>query len=342
MKLFSLGESYKSTEEASGAKRRALLVLCAVIVFQTLVYLFFWWMSRFDNSNGFDPPSPIYDISLLILFAFLLYFFNSRVLATALVALAAIELFVTWVLKASVTGNFVPPTMALNFVLIAIYVAVIVFKTYEWQQKSGEKAPRPKWVMLALVITVIVVLVGFFLPAFDFLIHTRYKVSLTEKGNVIEYYEPMDKYSLEFPTTWSYDHPPMEYGNVILARNETPDVSVRVERWQPWSIAPISIFNRDAFLKMAQDEADAYSEEKGATVEVVELIGPTSVNETRAIYRETDGSKTYVYYLYNRSWSRQTSDAAYFFWRLTATVPREALSATAEVETIMNSFKVSL
>jgi hypothetical protein len=60
------------------------------------------------------------------------------------------------------------------------------------------------------------------------------------------------------------------------------------------------------------------------------------------VYTEADGSKRYVYYLYDQGWSRQTSTSAFFFWRMTATVPKTALQQyDAVVQSILSSFRIN-
>ncbi len=339
--LFSFGEPYKSAEEASKAKRSALLALCVVIVIQTAFYLFFWWITKFDNSMTQDMPSPHLDILLLLIFGTLLYLYNSRIIAGAFVALATLELVVTWAMKYSIAGNINPPGMALVLFAVAAQIGMVVFKTHDFIQKNNAAPPRSKWVKWALIGAFVVSLIGFFYPAFDFLNHTRYQISITQNGDMVEYYEPADKYSLTFPSTWTYEHPGMEYGNVDLAHSDNPNVTIQVERWQPWSIAPVALFTKEAFLKMAQDEAAAYSSENDVTIDIVESLEPSNINKARVAYSGADGSKRYVYYVYDKAWSRQTSDAAYFFWRITVDVPKDALQHSAEAEGIAESFKVN-
>ena len=339
--LFSLGEPYKSAEEASKSKQSILLGLCLLAAIQVAGALFFWWISKFDNSISQNLPTPHLDILLLLIFGLFLYLYNSRVVASGLLAFATLELLVIWYLKITTIGSFTtPPGMALILLGVAGQIAMVVFKTHEWIQKGNAKPSRSKWVKRALISTLVFAIGGYFYPAFDFINHTRYQVSVTEKGDLVEYYEPADKYSLEFPNTWDFEHPSMEYGNIDLARKDNKNVSVQVERWQPRNIAPVALFQRGAFLKIAQDEAVAYSEENGAAVETVEMTGSENVNEVRVIYKHADGSKRHVYYIYNKAWGRQTSHAAYFFWRLTADISSDSLRFEKEVEAILNSFKV--
>src|SRR3989338_1672550 len=319
-----LGEPYKSVEEATKAKRAALIGLCAVVAVQAAAVLFFWWINTQSDSLSPLIAWPNFDGVLLFSAAIILYFTNSRIFAGLLLALAALELTVTWVLKATTTESLSPPGMALVLAVVAVQLVIAVFKTHNWQSVNNAKAPRSKWVMGALMVTSILMLTGFLVPPVHFWNHTRNAITLTGNAETLRYYEPLDKYSFEFPKAWKIEHPPLEYGNVILHSDDGKDVSVSVERWSPWSIAPIVLFNKEAFLKMAQDEAEAYSAENQLTVESVEMVGPTNVNEARVEYTGLDGSKTYVYYLYDRAWSRQTSDAAHFFWRITAVVPKGA------------------
>ncbi|MDO8513986.1 MAG: hypothetical protein Q7S50_00390 [bacterium] len=303
--------------------------------------LFFWWISV--SSNALSVPIltwPNFDGLLLLIFAVILYFFNSRIIAVLLLIVAAYGLISTWMMKVSYTGNVTPPAMGLILAVVALQIALVVFKTYDWQ-KNNEKLPRSKWVMWALVAIFILTLAGFLLPPVHFWNHTRNEVTLTEKGTLIEYYEPLDKYTFEFPKDWMYDQPPLQYGNVTLNPRDDSNVTVQIERWQPWSIAPTALFNQDAFLKMASDEAATYGTENNLTVETVEMTGPSSVNEARVVYTELDGPKRYVYYIYDRAWSRQTSDSAYFFWRLTADVPKGSMRYDADVQSILSSFRIN-
>ncbi len=159
---------------------------------------------------------------------------------------------------------------------------------------------------------------------------------------MIEYYDPLDKYSFAFPNTWQFDQPPLSYGSVNVSPSEDPDVTVSIERWQPWSISPVTLFSRDAFLTFARNEAATYITQNKASIDSVELVGPSNINEARVAYTELDGSKRYVYYIYDRGWSRQTSSSAFFFWRITATVPKTASQQyDALVQSILSSFKIN-
>lgn len=336
-----LGKPYTSAEQAGKAKRSALLGLCLILVIQVAVGLFFWWISRLDNSlssSGFTTPQL--DAIIVFIFAVYLYFKNSRIAAGILLALSVYGLVSTWILKYTTLGEISPPAIGLIMVVVAAQLAIAVFKTHAWEQAENPKPVRSKWVMWSLIGTFVLLIAGFFVPPMDFLLHTRYDVSIADKGNVFEYYEPLDQYTIEYPKTWGFEHPAMEYGNVILSPTDASNVTVKVERWQPWSIAPVQLFNKDAFLKMAQDEADAYSTENDLRIDSVELVEPSNVNKARVAYSGADGSKRYVYYIYNKAWSRQTSDAAYFFWRLTAEVPSGTTKYDAEAQAVLSSFVV--
>ena len=120
-------------------------------------------------------------------------------------------------------------------------------------------------------------------------------------------------------------------------------MAVSIERWQPWSIPPGTLFSRDAFLNFARNEAATYSTQNRASIDSVELVGPSNINEARVAYTELDGSKRYVYYIYDRGWSRQTSTSAFFFWRITATVPKAALQQyDGVVQSILSSFRINV
>ena len=159
---------------------------------------------------------------------------------------------------------------------------------------------------------------------------------------MIGYYDPLDRYSFEFPNTWAFEQPLLLYGSVNVNPIESSDVMVSIERWQPWSISPVTLFSRDAFLAFARNEAATYSTQNKASIDSVDLMGPSNINEVRVAYTELDGSKSYVYYIYDREWSRQTSAGAFFFWRITATVPKTALQQyDPVVQSILSSFKIN-
>src|SRR3989338_4401365 len=123
---FSLGEPYKSADEASKAKRNSVLGLCFLIAVQIPLILFFWWMSVNSTPSSL-PVAAAFDELLLLIFATALYFRNSRVIAVLFVAFAAFELVSTMILKISATGSYSPPAMGLFIFAISIQLAAVVF-----------------------------------------------------------------------------------------------------------------------------------------------------------------------------------------------------------------------
>ena len=66
------------------------------------------------------------------------------------------------------------------------------------------------------------------------------------------------------------------------------------------SISPVNLFSRDAFLTFVRNEAATYVTKNKASIDSVELVGPSNINEAGVVYIESDGSKRYVYYIYDR------------------------------------------
>jgi flagellar basal body-associated protein FliL len=339
-----LGKAYGSADEAGKAKKSALLSLCILIGIQSIVGMFLWWVGISGNSVSSPVLAwPNWDGILLLAFAFLLHFFNSRILASFFVLLAVIELCFMWALKANATGDFSPPGMAVLLTIVAAQVFVMVFKSREWEKESGKTTPRSRWIVLALVLSTILTTAAFFVPPFHYLNYTRNDISLTEHADHVEYYDPLDDYAFVFPKTWRFDHLPFQYGDVLLFADEDPLVTVQVERWQPWDISPALLVNSDAFLQMAQDEAYTYAEENDVAVDIVEVLeSPKEVNKARVILKGSGGSRRYIYYLYDKTWTRQSSDSAYFFWRLIAEIPGSSLEHEKEAVEILESFQVGV
>jgi hypothetical protein len=78
-------------------------------------------------------------------------------------------------------------------------------------------------------------------------------------------------------------------------------------------------------------------------IDVVEVLeSPKEINKARVIFKGSDGSKMYIYYLYDKTWTRQSSDSAYFFWRLIAEIPGSSLEHEKEAVEILESFQVGV
>jgi hypothetical protein len=335
----TFGKPYKNVDEAAKARRSALLALCALTAAQAAIGLFLWWVSTQDLA----VPNywPNLDSIALFIIALVVYFLNSRIAAVALLALSALK-FVAWIPAAMSTGNFALPGMKVLFAVVACQVAFTVFKTRSWNKANNVKMPPSTLITLALLLTFILEVAAFLIPPTHFWHYTRFEIKHVSQGDMIEYYDPLDKYSFGLPNTWTFDQPPLSYGSVNVSPSEDPDVTINIERWQPWSISPVTLFSRDAFLTFARNEAATYSTQNKAAIDSVDLVGPSNINEARVVYTEADGSKRYVYYLYDRGWSRQTSTSAFFFWRMTATVPKTALQQyDAVVQSILSSFKIN-
>jgi hypothetical protein len=122
---------------------------------------------------------------------------------------------------------------------------------------------------------------------------------------------------------------------VNVSPSDDPDVTISIELLR-------SPFLADAFLTFARNEAATYSTQNKAAIDSVDLVGRSNINEARVVCTEADGSKRYVYYIYDRGWNRQTSTSAFFFWRMTATVPKTALQQyDAVVQSVLSSFKIN-
>ena len=336
----TFSKPFKTVDEAARARRSALLGLCALTAVQAAIGLFFWWVSTQDLPSTVANAWPNLDSIALFIIAVVIYFSNSRIAAAILLALAALE-FVAWIPIAMSTGDFAPPGMKVLLAVVACQVAFTVFKIRALTSGTDLKLPSSKLIVFALVLTFILELAAYLIPPTHFWHYTRFEIKHVTKGDMIEYYDPLDKYSFEFPNTWQFDQPPLSYGSVNVSPSEDPDVTISIERWQPWSISPATLFSRDAFLTFARNEAATYSTQSKASINSVELVGPSNINEARVAYTELDGSKRYVYYIYDRGWSRQTSSSAFFFWRITATVPKTALQQyDPAVQSILSSFKI--
>ena len=337
----TFGKPYKNVVEAAKARRSALLGLCVLTTVQAAIGLFFWWVGMQDLPSTGPNNWPNLDSIELFVIALFVYFLNSRIAALILLALSVLE-FVAWIPLAMSTGNFAPPGMKVLLAVVACQVAFTVFKTRSWSKNNNIKLPSSKLIVFALVLTFILEMAAFLIPPTHFWHYTRFEIKHVTQGDVIEYYDPLDKYSFEFPNTWQFDQPPLSYGSVNVSPSEDPDVTVGIERWQPWSISPVTLFSRDAFLTFARNEAATYSTQNKASIDSVELVGPSNINEARVAYTELDGSKRYVYYIYDRGWSRQTSTSVFFFWRITATVPKTALQQyDPAVQSILSSFEIN-
>jgi hypothetical protein len=333
--MFSFGEPYKSAEEASKAKRSSLLYLFAIIAVLSAVGLFVWYGSTLNTKAIFSGWPNLDGLILLILGAVLYYRF-SRTGAVIVLVLALLKLLVHW----AATGFGAPPGISVLVAVAAAQVTMTAFKVHEWE-KNNSKLPRPKCAGLALAGASVLALVALVFPPVHLFYHINKHTSLTENGNSIVYQDSGDMYLISFPNTWQKVRPTDDfYGSVAFTPKDNASVRIEVERWEPWSVAAITLTSRDAFLKTIQDESAQYATENNLTVQSVEMIGSDKVNEARAIYAGADGSKQYTYYLYNRMWSRQTSNAIFYFWRLTAFEPKDAQAYDADIQLILNSFKV--
>ena len=74
--------------------------------------------------------------------------------------------------------------------------------------------------------------IAFLIPPTHFWHYTRFEIKHVTKGEMIEYYDPLDKYSFAFPNTRQFDQPPLSYGSVNVSPSDAPDVTISVERWQ--------------------------------------------------------------------------------------------------------------
>ena len=343
--MFSLGEPYKSVDEAFKAKRNTLLGICFVLAVQSPLILFFWWISVTSTASQL-PASPFVGSLFYLIFAVILYVWNWRLAASLLLAYAIFDFVATMAVKISVTGSFAPPAMGLIMLAITAQLAIVVFKTHAFQKAHGTYPARSKWVLAGIIVSVVTLLATEFVPAIHFRNYTG-SSSLDDIGGFMAYKDSLDLYGFDFSKSWGIRSVPMVYGAVEIGPiyPNTPEKSaiVRVERWTPWDVAPIALFKKEAFLKMAQDEATKYSTETKATVEKVELIGPekSNINAARAIYVNTDGSKRYVYYYYDRAWERAKSKSAWFFWRVVADIPKGAPNDEAEFEWMIRTFRIN-
>lgn len=333
---FSLGEPYKSAEEASKAKRSSLLGLFAIIAVLNAVGLFVWYGGTLNDKAIFAGWPNLDGLILLILGAVLYYRF-SRTAAVIVLVLAALKFLAHW----AATGFGAPPGLPILVAVAAAQVTMTAFKVHEWE-KNNPKLPRPKWAGLALAGATLLSLIALVLPPFHLFYHINTYTSVTENGNMFTYYDAADRYSLSYPTTWQKVRPLDDYyGTVAVSPKDNANVRIEVERWTPWSVAAATMTSRDTFLKVIQDESAKYATENGLTVESVEMTGPDNVNEARAAYTAADGSKKYMYYVYDKTWSGRTSKSVYFFWRAIADVPKDAALYDSDVQLILNSLKVN-
>jgi len=332
-----LGKPIETAEQAAKARKKALLGLLIVASFQAALGILFWYLSTTDSPLNTNF-APIDAALLFLILAAFLYFYNSRIAA---LILAAIAIF-NWVSYGLNTGDFLGSGIRIILLIIAIQVAVTVFKIHKWKKKgANEKIPKSKAVIAAMIIASMLILGAIFVPPIHFLHYTRSQISLTEKGNVIEYNDHFDLYSFVFPKTWEFKHPDMEYGAVHLHPMGNENITVKIERWTPWDVPAVALFNQDKFLEFAVNEANKYATETGAKVESVKIVALANINGPRAIYIHTDGYIEYVQYIYNRAWSRKTSDGAFFFWKITAKAPFEDKESRNVIENILSSFSIN-
>ena len=333
------GGRIETIEQAIKAKRLAILGLLGLAVLQVGVGLFLWWASTVGTPIGIEV-TPTNTAIIFFIIAVILYFFNSRIAAGALVVIVVVELG-RWLLRGLSTGDFGGSGLRILLALIAFQVAVTFFKIHKLNKEGMKNFPRSKITITAMIITLVIIIGGVLIPPIHFLWHTETQVVISEKGNVVEYKDLADKYSFNFPTDWRFEHPPLLYGSVHLNPSDNDNVSIKIERWQPFDVAPVALYKKDAFLDFAKNEAEAYKNANNVTIDSVEFVDLVNISSPRVIYVDADGAKKYVFYIYNRGWSRQTSDGDWFFWRITATVPKEFQQYEKNVESITSSFTVN-
>jgi hypothetical protein len=343
---FSL-KPYTTADEAVKGKRTALFWLCGVIIFQAIAGPFlFFWIRTVGLSTGLNsiPIASELDFLLLLTLTTILYFINSRIAAFILLIIAIFGLATVWWAKFTTLGSFSPPVMSLILVAVAIQVALAIFKAHAWQKANNTKLPRPKWVGVVLVITFVTTLTGLLILPVHFFLYTR-SVTLIDLGGGMsyQYRDPLDHYGFDLPGEWTINYVPFEYGTVELSPTTDQRVKVRIERWQPRDVIPAALFSKDSFLDFAHDGATKYSSENGTTIDTVDLIGPenSNINAARAVHFASDGSKKYFYYFDNRAWSRKTSESAWFFWRVTAYIPKDASHEDAEFQSLILTFRIN-
>lgn len=341
---FSL-EPYKTAEEAGRAKKNILLTICGLIALQGPIFLFLWWISIQSIASQL-PVLPTIENIFFLLVVVLLYYFNSRILASLLLAIISFGLVFTWINKVAITGDYAPPYITLLFAIVAVQLTISEFKLHAYRKTNNVPVPISKWVLAAIVGALLSLLIAYVVPIVHYWHYTRYQVQLTDFGSGIQYRDPLDGYGFDFSKTWLSRPVTLEYGSVELFpaySTVQPSALVKIERWTPWDVPAVSLLNRDAFLGMANDEATKYQNENGAVIHEVKLIGPdnSTINAARAVYLNSDGSKRYIYYFYDKEWERQTSKKAWFFWRVIADIPQNSPNDEAEFESFIKTFRIN-
>jgi hypothetical protein len=341
MIFFQFIKTNKSAEEANKSQNYSLIALCIILSINALLLLFFWWISIASTSEPSVTVWPNYDGLIILVAIIILCFYNSRI-ASLLFTLALLELVGGWIIKVTELNDFSPPASALGFTIFSGLLAISVFRVHSFPKNIEAKERRSNAVIGVLAVAIILTSASFIIPPAHFWYHIKSEVILTNQGNLTEYYEPLDRYSFIFPKTWTFKQPFLQYGSVVLSPTDASGVSIQIERWGgPWNIAPISVVNKDAFLKMAQGEANTYASDNKLTVNSVEMTGPKNINEAYAVLSGVDGSQRYIYYIYDTSWSRQTSASDWFLWELTATIPASSISYASDTQSILTSFKIN-
>ena len=103
--MFSLGEPYKSVDQAFKAKRNTLIGICFVLTIQAPLVLLFWWISVHSTASQL-PASPFLGSLFYLIFAGILYVWNWRLAASLLLAYATFDFVATMAFKISATGSF--------------------------------------------------------------------------------------------------------------------------------------------------------------------------------------------------------------------------------------------
>ncbi len=330
--------NFESEEQAIKAKRFVILELLAISFLHFLAGLLFWWIETNGDVQLDLGFSATFSALIFAIFAALLYFYNSRLVACAFLLFAILET-VNWSFDAINTENFNGLEQRLLLMFVATQTVITFFKLHRWRSVGNRKLPKSSVTHMTLVAVLIFIAAGLLLPPMHFIWYTTTKILVTENENILLYQDFFDRYDFSLPNYWNYENVPLKYGAVNL-QAPGDSATIEIERWTPWDVPASSLFHKDKFLSFAQSEAIKYSEESGATVESVEMTQYANLEGPRVVYIESDGTKRYVYYIYNQQWSRETSDSPFFFWRMTAVIPKGFHRYEKDVELIASSFKV--
>jgi len=334
-----LGTPITSVEEAIKVKRNAILWLAGVSIFQALFGIFFWWISTRDSFASDIHYALIFSAFVTLVFGVVEYLWNSRIAAGIIGVLVLIGVL-EWLVGAISSGDYGGNGMRILWLIIAYTIISAVFRIHAWQKRTNTKLPRSKFLSTILAGTFFVILAALLIPPLHYSSYLKNDIKLTEEGEFTSYYDARDQYTFRFPKTWTFKHIDYSYGSVVLFPEQEGASSIQIERWAPWDVAPVSFYNTTKFMEWAESESKRYAEENEATVESVQLVELGNIKVPRIIYTEADGSKQYVYYIYNRNWNRDTSDADFYFWRILVRIPKGFSEYEKAMEAVATSFRL--